>query len=70
MRFRTGDPNWIAAVTRARIDRLPGAPRPTWRDWLEYERSLLAAVLLVGLCLYATAISPAPRIVACDDPAS
>jgi hypothetical protein len=49
---------WIAAAARDRLNRLPGATRPSWVDILYYERSFLAAVILVGLCLYATAISP------------
>jgi hypothetical protein len=60
LRQATGQ-EWVAAVTRDRLNHLPGAVRPTWLEFAYYERSLLAALVLVGLCLYATAISPAPR---------
>jgi hypothetical protein len=59
-RRATGE-EWVAAVTRDRLNHLPGAVRPTWLEIAYYERSLLAAVVLVGLCFYATAASPAPR---------
>jgi hypothetical protein len=55
------DDGWVAAVTRDRLNHLPGVVRPTWLEFAYYERSLLAAVVLVGLCFYATATSPAPR---------
>lgn len=48
------DQKWIAAATLARLDTLPGVQRPTWFDYLYSERTLLAAIALVGLCLYAT----------------
>lgn len=48
----------IATVTLDRLNRLPGAEPPSWLDYLIYERTLLAAVVLVGLCLYATLRSP------------
>lgn len=51
---------WIAAVTLERLNRLPGIPQPSWFEILYYERSFLAAVVLIGLCIYATVISPAP----------
>ena len=53
---------WIAAVTLDRLNHLPGVEPPTWLDYLYYERTLLAAAVLVGLCLYATILSPNPRI--------
>jgi hypothetical protein len=49
---------WIAAVTRDRLNHLPGATRPTWFAVAYYERSLIAAAVLVGLCIYATLTSP------------
>lgn len=51
----------IATVTLDRLNRLPGAKPPSWLDYLIYERTLLAAVVLVGLCLYATLRSPLPE---------
>jgi hypothetical protein len=52
------DQKWIAAATLDRLNHLPGVTRPTWLDYLYYERSLLAAAVLVGLCFYATLSSP------------
>lgn len=57
--LRFGDDKYIAAVTLDRLNRLPGVTFPTWLDYVYYERSLIMAVLLVGLCLYATLTSPA-----------
>ena len=54
-----------ASVTRDRINHLPGAKPLTWLDWCYYERTLLAAVLLVGLCIYATVT--APKVQFADD---
>jgi hypothetical protein len=59
--FRAGADKWIAAVSRERLERLPGVTPLSWWDGLWYERSLLAAVVLVGLCLYATLTSPPLR---------
>ncbi len=53
---------WIAAVSLDRLNRLPDAARPSWLQIVYYERSLLAAVVLVGLCVYATLISPLPTV--------
>jgi hypothetical protein len=52
---------WMAAVTRDRLNDLPGVTRPTWLQLAYYERSLLAAMVLIGLSVYATAISPMPK---------
>ena len=52
---------WIAAATLDRLNHLPGVTQPTWLEVLYYERSLLAAAVLVGLCLYATFSSPQAR---------
>ena len=30
---------WVAAAARDRLNRLPGATRPSWVDILYYERS-------------------------------
>ncbi len=56
----SGDPDrkWVAAVTLDRLNRLPDAPHPIWIEYLYYERTLLAAAVLVGLCILATANSP------------
>jgi len=58
---RSGD-QWAAAATLDRLNHLPGAPQPTWTDRLYHERPLLAALVLVGLCLYATLCSPVPTL--------
>lgn len=55
------DQQWIAAATLARLNTIPSAKFPTWLDYLYHERTILAAIALVGLCLYATFSSPAPR---------
>ncbi|QDT43677.1 hypothetical protein Pan241w_37790 [Gimesia alba] len=60
--FRPAGDKWIAAVTLDRLNSLPGVTQPTWFEWLYYERSLVAAVLLVVLCLYATLSSPLPEL--------
>lgn len=52
---------WIATVTLDRLNRLPGVTQPTWLEVLYYERSLIAAAVLVGLCIYATLSSPQAR---------
>jgi len=56
--YRFADDKWIAAVTRERLNHLPGLTQPTWLEILYHERSLLMAVLLVALCIYATLSSP------------
>lgn len=53
-----GQPDWTNAITRQRLASLPGVEPPTVWQWLYYERNLLAAVVLVGLCIYAVWISP------------
>ncbi len=58
---RYADRKWIAAVTRDRLNQLPNVREPTWLDYLYYEQTLLAAGVLVGLCLYATLCSPIPK---------
>jgi hypothetical protein len=55
------DQQWIAAATLARLNAIPTARSPSWFDYLYHERTILAAIALVGLCLYATFSSPAPR---------
>ena len=56
--YRRPDDKWIAASLLERLDHVPGITRPTWMEWLYFERTLLAAVLLVGLSLFATLIQP------------
>lgn len=53
---------WMAAVTRERLNHLPGVTPPTWLEFLCYERTLLAATVLVGLCFYATLCSPTLKV--------
>jgi len=59
--YRFGDDKWAAAATLDRLNHLSGVKKPGLLEILYYERSLLAACVLVGLCVYATAISPAPK---------
>jgi len=62
--FTRGSPRkFMAAVTLDRLNRLPGVTAPTWLETLYYERSLHAAVVLIGLCIYAVLSSPLPRAV-------
>ena len=49
---------WIMAVARERLNRLPGARPPTWSEIILHERTLIAALVLVGLCFLATMTSP------------
>src|SRR5205823_3140649 len=44
--LRPSGPKWIAATTLDRLNRLPGATRPSWFDILYFERSFFAAVVL------------------------
>jgi hypothetical protein len=67
MWIRRSPEKWMAAVTLDRLNRLPGVTHPTWLEAMYYERSLLAAVVLVGLCIYATLSSPKPRVVNATD---
>jgi hypothetical protein len=59
--IRRSPQKFMAAVTLDRLNQLPGVPQPTLPEILYYERSLFAALVLVGLCLYATLTSPVPR---------
>jgi hypothetical protein len=59
---QVSDQKWIAAATLDRLNHLPGAKRPTWLEVLYYERTLLAAIVLVGLCFYATFSSPPLKV--------
>ena len=52
---------WINDVTRMRLNSLPGVQPPPWWQVLYFERNLLAAAVLVALCIYAVALSPSPR---------
>ena len=60
--FQSSNNKWIAAVTLDRLNNMPGVMQPTWFEWLYYERSLVAAMLLVVLCIYATLSSPMPKV--------
>lgn len=60
----------MAAVTLDRLNRLPGVTQSTWLEAMYYERSLLAAMVLVGLCVHATLSSPQPRVVDATDASS
>jgi hypothetical protein len=53
-----GKPDWTSAVTRQRLAAISGVEPPTIGQWFYYERHLLAAIVLVGLCNYAVWISP------------
>ena len=68
--MRQAPEKWMAAVTLTRLNRLPGVTHPTWLEAIYYERSLLAAVVLIGLCIYATLSSPKPRVVNATDASS
>ncbi len=65
---KSGDRRYLAAVTKMELESLPEARSVTWLDWLRYERTLFAAILLVLLCLYATLRAPkaAPAAAAPD----
>jgi len=56
--FEFSPDKWIRAVMLDRANHLPGATQPSWFEFLYAERSFVAAVILVGLCFFATAISP------------
>lgn len=58
---RFGGDRYVAAVTLNRLNALPGVKPPTWFDYLYYERSLLAALVLVAMCLYATLSGAEPK---------
>jgi hypothetical protein len=62
--YRFSDDKWVAAASLDRLNHLPGVTRPTWLEVLYYERTLLAAAVLVGLCIYATLSSPKLKTVA------
>ena len=67
---RQRDEKFIVAVTLDRLNHLPGVTYPTWLEAMYYERSLLAAAVLVALCIYATLCSPMPRAVGTKDGSS
>jgi hypothetical protein len=62
LHYRPSNDKWIAAVMLDRLNRLPGGTQPTWLEMLYYERSLITAMVLVALCIYATLSSPKPVI--------
>lgn len=55
------DIKFIKAVTLNRLNQLPNIHHPTWLECLCYERTLLAAAVLTGLCIFATVSSPTPK---------
>ena len=61
--IRRAPQTFMAAVTLDRLNHLPGVKDRTWLETLYYERSLLAAVVLIGLCIYAALSSPMPRAI-------
>ncbi len=61
MRSGHSDRKWVAAVTLDRLNHLPDSMPPNWIDYLCYERTMIAAAVLVGLCIFATLSSPIPR---------
>ena len=65
--IRHSPQKFMAAVTLDRFNRLPYVTDPTWLETLYFERSLLAAVVLIGLCIYASLSSPMPRAVGTKD---
>jgi hypothetical protein len=65
--MRHSPQKFMAAVTLDRLNRLPDVTDPTWLETLYYERSLLAAVVLIGLCIYAAISSPMPRAAGTND---
>jgi len=48
----------MKATTRDRLNHVPGISMPTFSDYLRCDKALWFAMLLVGLCLYATLGSP------------
>jgi len=68
--IRRAPQTFMAAVTLDRLNRLPDVKDRTWLETLYYERSLLAAVVLIGLCIYAALSSPMPRAVGTNDGSS
>jgi len=59
--YRLSDDKWVSAASLDRLNHLPDVERPTWLEVLYYERTLLAAAVLVGLCIYATLSTPKSR---------
>jgi hypothetical protein len=68
--IRRSPQKFMAAATLDRLNRLPHVTDPTWLQTLYYERSLVAAVVLIGLCIYAVLSSPMPRAVGTNDGSS
>jgi len=60
--IRFGNERYLAAVIRDNMQRLPGIHQPIWLEYACYERSMIAAVMLVALCIYATLSSPLPSL--------
>lgn len=58
--FRPGEEKWMAPVTLNRLNNLPAIPSQDWFRILYHERSVLAALMLVAMCLYAVHAAPKP----------
>ncbi|MFT5302793.1 MAG: hypothetical protein ACI814_003610 [Mariniblastus sp.] len=48
----------VRASVRKRLDQIPGISQPSLWDYIRLNQSLWFAILLVGLCIYATLGSP------------
>ncbi len=59
---RFGYEAYLAAVTRDNMLHLPGIHQLGWLEYAYYERSFIAAILLVALCVYATVSSPVAAV--------
>lgn len=57
-KWSIGEPSLVALAARRTVDSIPGVGPLTWRDYLQYERSLLALTLLALLCIIATWRAP------------
>lgn len=56
------DTEMMKASTLARLDQVPGISQPTAWDYFVRDQSLWFAIVLVGLCLYATLASPSKSL--------
>ncbi|MES2790797.1 MAG: hypothetical protein V4719_14390 [Planctomycetota bacterium] len=60
--WRNSSERWVAGSTLLRLNQLPGATPPTYFQIVYYERNILAALILVGLCCYATLLAPRTQL--------
>ncbi len=49
---------YIVTITKDMFEALPDVPKPTFWDYIVYERMLIVSILLVLLCLYAMLAAP------------